>query len=217
MKLPRHMISAPMAAPPLDLAEFRLLQALRASPAGPVFTQLWNAQAGAAWSVFRALVDGDDQAIGWMASFRLDLAERAASFRVDEGVAPQVGRALYGHAHPAFLAPGLLPTAALSPDEIGIRALPPSARLAYLVDLFFDWTPPDPAVAGAYRLLEPAGDTNARLLVHTALLRNPPAEALILPPGVAPLRDPSIGVRAHWPWLLGAFLAAALAAVSAYW
>ncbi len=207
-----------MAVLPLDLAEFRLLQALRASPAGPAFTQLWNAQAGAGWSVFRALVDRDEDAIGWMASFRLELGERAPSFRVDEGVAPQVGRALYEHALPAFPGPGVLPTDALTPDESGVRELPASARLAYLVDLFFDWTPPNPAVRDAYRLLEPAGDTNARLLVHSALLRNPPAEALILPPGVAPsVYRPPTGFRALWPWLLGALLAALLSSLSAFW
>ncbi len=207
-----------MAPPPLDLAEFRLLQALRADPAGPAFTQLWNAQAGAGWSVFRALVDRDDDAIGWMATFRLDLAERAQGLRVDEGVAPQVGRALYEHALPAFSGPGVLPTDTLTPDEAGIRALPTSARLAYLVDLFFDWTPPDPAVVAVYRLLEPAEDTNARLLVHTALLRNPPAEALMLPPGFSPSHyRPPIGLRVLWPWLLGALLAAVLSGASAFW
>ena len=176
----------------MDLAEFRLLRALR-SGTGAAFTQLWNAQAGAAWSVFRALVDADSEALGWMGSFRVDLQERTASFRADEGVAPQVGRALYEHALASFSDTGPLPTHTLSQDELGVRQLPACTRLGYLVDLFFDWTPPDPTVRAAYRLLEPSADTDARLLVHTALLRNPPGDALILPPGVTlpPERPPA--------------------------
>lgn len=167
----------------MDLAEFRLLRALRAGT-GAAFTQLWNAQAGAAWSVFRALVAEDSEALGWMGSFRVDLQERITAFRADEGVSPQVGRALYEHALASFSETGPLPTHTLSQDELGVRQLPACTRLGYLVDLFFDWTPPDPTVRAAYRLLEPSADTDARLLVHTALLRNPPGEALILPPGV---------------------------------
>lgn len=195
----------------MDLAEFRLLRALRAGT-GAAFTQLWNAQAGAAWSVFRALVNEDSEALGWMGSFRVDLQERTPSFRADEGVAPQVGRALYEHALASFSETGPLPTHTLPQDELGVRQLPACTRLGYLVDLFFDWTPPDPSVRAAYRLLEPSADTDARLLVHTALLRNPPGEALILPPGVTlPPERPPAPPRLRFALLGGAVLAAILA------
>ena len=46
-------------AAPHDLAEFRLLRVLRSGFGGAAFLQLWNAQAGAMWSVFRAMVDRD--------------------------------------------------------------------------------------------------------------------------------------------------------------
>ncbi len=177
-----------MALALLDLAEFRLLRALRAGT-GAAFIQLWNAHAGAVWTVFRALVDHDREALGWMASFRLDLQGRTTQFRADEGVSQQVGHALYDHACASFSEVAPLPEGPQPPDETGVRHLPPSARLGYLVDLFFDWTPPDDTIVAAYRLLEPAADTDARLVVHTALLRNPPAEAFILPPGGLPSSD----------------------------
>jgi hypothetical protein len=180
---------------PLDLAEFRLLRALKSGHGGAAFLQLWNAQAGATWSVFRALVDRDVEAVGWMASFRLDLHERAGRLRPDQPLGPQVGEALYAHALPSFAARGALPAGPLSPDEAGVRALPPSTRLAYLVDLFFDWTPPDPRLPQAYRLLEPAADTDARLLVHTALMRTAPAEVLLFPPGDGPAPAASVPRR----------------------
>lgn len=198
----------------LDLAEFRLLRAAK-SGGGAAFTQLWNAQAGAAWSVFRAMVERDDDAVGWMASFRLELAERAAAFRVEEGLGPQVGRALWEHARPSFAAAGPLPEGPLTSDEAGLRRLPAATRLAYLVDLFFDWTPPDPTVRQAYRLLEPAEDTDARLLIHAALLRNPPAEALILPPGVRPPASARRTVRRRSAWVVGLLLGLILGA--AWW
>ncbi len=195
--------------PPLDLAEFRLLRALKANSGGAPFTQLWNAHAGAAWSVLRALVERDAEAIGWMASFRLDLAANIGRLRIDEGLAPQVGRALYAHVRPSLTDEGPLPETPLTPDEAGVRQLPPSIRLAYLVDLFFDWTPPDPRVRLAYRLLEPAADTDARLVVHAALLQNPPGDALILPPGV-PSRRRRLPRRRSAVWV-GVVLGAALA------
>ncbi len=173
-------------ATPLDLAEFRLLRALKSGFGGAAFIQLWNSQAGAVFSVFRALVDRDAEAVGWMASFRLDLHENVSRLHPDRPLGPQVGEALYGHALASFAGGGRLPEGPLTPDEAGVRALPASTRLAYLVDLFFDWTPPDPRLREAYRLIEPAEDTDARLLVHTALMRTPPPEALLFPPGSEP-------------------------------
>ncbi len=107
-------------------------------------------------------------------------------FNPAEALAPQLGRALIEHAADAFTDDRPLPTASLTPDEAGLRALPLGTRLLYLVDLFFDWSPADPRVRAAYRLLEPAQDTDARLLVHAGLMRNAPAAALILPPGAEP-------------------------------
>lgn len=172
-----------MASTPADLAEFRLLRALRAGQPG-AFPSLWNAQAGACWSVFRALCETDAEAIGWMASFRLDLSEKAAAFAPAESLAPQMGRALLEHVGDAFTDDWAMPHEPLPPDEQGLRRLPRRTRLHYLVDLFFDHTVADANVREAYRLLEPSQDTDARLLVHAALMRSPPAQALILPPGV---------------------------------
>lgn len=184
-----------MASTPSDLAEFRLLRALRAGQPG-AFPSLWNAQAGASWSVFRALCDTDAEAIGWMASFRLDLSERAVTFAPAEALAPQMGRALLDHVGEAFADDSPMPHVPLAPDESGLRRLPRRTRLHYLVDLFFDHTVADENVREAYRLLEPSQDTDARLLVHAALMRNPPAQALILPPGVdLPAPPPSAARR----------------------
>ncbi len=200
-----------MSPSPVDLAEFRLLRALRSGAGGAPFVQLWNAQAGAMWSVFRAMVERDEEAIGWMASFRLALQERVNELRVDEPVGPQVGRALYAHAVKELGASGGMPEGPLTPDEAGLRELPPGTRLAYLVDLFFDWAPPEPTVRAAHRLLEPDDDTDSRLLVYTALLRNPPGEAKILPPGEAP--EPSTPRRAAaLPFVMGVVMALGLGA-----
>ncbi|MBM4365437.1 MAG: hypothetical protein FJ102_04430 [Deltaproteobacteria bacterium] len=173
-------------APPLHLAEFRLVRALRAQEGEGPFTQLWNAQAGHLWSAVRGAVRSDAEALGWLASFRIDLAEKAASFNLEEALGAQVGRALYHHLRDGLPAGGELPAARLPPTQEGVAELPPRVRLGYLVDILFDWTPPDPAVRAAYRLLEPAADTNARLVVYTACLRSPPVEALIFPPGLPP-------------------------------
>lgn len=206
---PRYVL--PVSPSPVDLAEFRLLRALRSGGAGAPFIQLWNAQAGAMWSVFRAMVERDDEAIGWMASFRLALQERVNELRVDEPVGPQVGRALYAHAVKELGAAGAMPAGPLTPDEAGLRQLPPGTRLAYLIDLFFDWAPPEPTVHAAHRLLEPDDDTDSRLLVYTALLRNPPGEAKILPPGEAP--EPSAPRRASsLPFVIGVAMALGLGA-----
>jgi hypothetical protein len=203
---------------PLDLAEFRLLRALKSGLGGAAFLQLWNAQAGATWSVFRALVDRDADAVGWMASFRLDLHERAVRLRADQPLAPQVGEALYEHALASFAGGGPLPSGPLTPDENGVRALPASTRLAYLVDLFFDWTAPDPRLRDAYRLLEPAEDTDARLLVHTALMRTAPAETLLFPPGSEPI-SVHVGPRKGSRFRLFSLLVGLLggAAIAAAW
>lgn len=196
-----------MPSTPADLAEFRLLRALRAGQPG-AFPSVWNAQAGPCWSVFRALTESDGEALGWMASFRLDLSERAVQFNAGEALAPQMGRALVEHVGDVFDDDEPLPTEPLTPDEAGLRCLPLGTRMLYLVDLFFDWSPPDPRVRAAYRLLEPAQDTDARLLVHAALMKSPPAAALILPPGAEDEAPPVSPARR------GVFLIAAVGALA---
>ena len=190
---------------PADLAEFRLLRALRAGQPG-AFPTLWNAQAGATWSVVRALAADDREALGWMASFRLDLAEQASSLDAREPVAAQVGKVLFRHLSTQFSVRTPLPQGPLTPTEAGVRAIPAGARLLYLVDLFFDAHAEDAGgredrevVNHVRRLLEPSADTDARLLVYASLLRNPPADALILPPGEeAPPQKPR-----WWTWIVG--------------
>lgn len=199
-----------MAPASVDLSEFRLLRALRAGQPG-AWPSLWNAFAGDIWSVFRALVDTDAEALGWMASLRVDLAEEAQHFSASESLAPQVGRVLLAHAEAAFSGEGPLPEGPLTPDERGVRALPPRVRLRYLVDLFFDYTVADPGVRRAYALLEPSQDTDARMLVHAALLRAAPAGALVLPPGATPPR------RSWWRWFVPGVVAGTLLVVACAW
>jgi hypothetical protein len=181
-------------APPADLAEFRLARALRTGGPG-AFVQLWNGQAGATWSVFSACCAHEAEALGWMHSFRLDLGERVAQFQADQPLRPQVGKALLEHVADAFDDGASLPEGPLSPDEAGVRRLPRATRLQYLVDLFFDHTAAGDPLREAYRLLEPAADTDARLVVHEALMKNPPAAALVLPPGA--LERPGPGPTGH--------------------
>ncbi len=202
-------------APPLDLAEFRLVRALRAREGEGPFTQLWNAQAGHLWSVVRGVVRSDAEALGWLASFRIDLAEEAASFNLEEALGAQVGRALYRHLRDGLPPGSQLPASRLPPTPEGVAVLPPRVRLGYLVDIFFDWTPPDPAVRTAYRLLEPAADTNARLVVYAACLRSPPVEALIFPPGLPP-RPPAPPAKRRISLLIAAAGGALILAVLAW-
>lgn len=180
---------------PADLAEFRLVRALRTGQAG-AFPTLWNAQVGAIWSVIRALCAEDREAIGWTTSFRVELSERAGEMGTAEPVSVQVGLALYRHLREGFAGIAPLPAAPIPPTEAGLRQIPPQARLLYLVDLFFD-VPVDPLerLAGqpvrrllddVHRLMEPSADTDARLYVHAALMRPAPMEVLFLPPGVEP-------------------------------
>lgn len=199
-----------------DLASFRLVRALRAGQPG-AFPSLWNAQAGSVWSVVRAMVATDAVALGWMTSFRVELGELVVGFDPEIPLAEQVGLALHAHLAPAFRRDAPLPEGPLAPDDAGLRALPERARLLYLLALYFDLADDDlarraggdaPALvrAVAHRL-EPAEDTDAHQVAHAALLRNPPATALILPPGAdtPPPRRP-------WGWwIAGALLVAAIA------
>lgn len=201
--------------PSTDLAEFRMLRALRAGQPG-AFPSLWNAQAGALWSVTRALCATDAEALGWMASFRVELGERAPSFSADRPLGPQVGEALYTHLLPQCgdFAPPV--PARLTPDLAGVALIPSGMRLAYLVALYFDVDAEAlpgmdatrvAALREVARRLEPGDDTDAHLLIHTVLLRSPPVAALILPPGSEPATPPS---RAGWYALGGALVIALL-------
>lgn len=196
--------------PPADLAEFRLARALRTGGPG-AFVQLWNGQAGATWSVFSTCCAHEAEALGWMHSFRLDLGERVSQFQAGMPLRPQVGKALLEHVGGGFDDHDAMPEGPLSPDEAGVRRLPRALRAQYLVDLFFDYTAPGDSLRRAYHLLEPAGDTDARLVIHEALMRNPPAAALVLPPGALDRPDP--GPLAHRRALVvvAAVAAAALA------
>jgi hypothetical protein len=191
---------------PADLAEFRLVRALQTAQPG-AFPTLWNAQAGAIWSVIRALCATDTEAVGWATTFRVELAERASSLGTGDTVAAQVGLHLYTHLRGGFPGTAALPEPPIPPTEAGARQIPEAARLLYLVDLFFDV--PFLAlerVAGkqtratldaVHRLMEPRDDTDARLYVHAALMRPAPAAALILPPGAEPPPP-----RSRW-WIWG--------------
>lgn len=198
-----------------DLAEYRILRALRGEQPG-AFPSLWNGQAGAIWSVVRAVCSSDTEAVGWMTSFRVELGERAAAFVVDRPLGAQVGEALYAHLVPQFADFSPPPVGPLTPDADGVGRIPSGLRLAWLVALYFDVDAEalpgmDPArVAGlreVARRLEPDETTDAHLLVHTALLRTPPVAVLILPPGSEPATPPS---RSGWYALGGALLIALL-------
>ncbi len=207
---------------PADLAEFRLVRALRASQPG-AFPALWNAHAGATWSVIRALCLTDGEAVGWATTFRLDLAERVTDFGTSDPVAAQVGVALYAHLRPGFPAASPeapLPAPPLAATEAGARRIPAAARLLYLIDLFFDAPIEElkrtagkdaPRTLDAiHRLLEPGDATDARLYVHTALMRPAPASVLFLPPGAEPARPkPRRWVR----WVAAAVLVGVVAAL----
>jgi hypothetical protein len=180
---------------PADLAEFRLVRALRSGQAG-AFPTLWNAQVGAIWSVIRALTADDREAVGWTTSFRVELSERAPEMGTSEPMPVQVGLALFRHLKDGFPGVAPLPDGPIPPTEAGLRQIPPQARLLYLVDLFFD-VPVDPLerLAGqpvrrlldtVHRLMEPSADTDARLYVHAALMRPAPMDVLFLPPGLGP-------------------------------
>lgn len=201
---------------PADLAEIRLLRALRGGQPG-AFPTLWNAQAGAIWSVIRALCPTDVEAIGWATTFRVDLGERALEFGTGDTVASQVGLALYGHLKTGFAEEAPLPAGPLPATEEGARRIPQAARLLYLVDLFFDVpVAPLERLAGkgarrtldaVHRLMEPTDDTDARLYVHAALMRPAPVDVLILPPGV------EIEPPKRW-WIAGVAGAVVLLAAS---
>lgn len=195
-------------AAPADLAEYRLLRALKAGQPG-AFPSLWNAQAGAVWSVVRALCASDPEAVGWVTTFRVELAENLGGIDPGGPVGAQIGAALYRHLHGAFDRDAPLPDGRLPATEEGLRRVPEHKRLLYLVDLFFDLDPASlVAVAGrdavreldaVRRLFEPGDDTAARDAVHASLLRAAPAEALILPPG----DEPEPPRFRFWPWVVG--------------
>jgi len=217
-----------------DLAEFRLVRALRGGQPG-AFPTLWNAQAGALWSVTRAVCATDAEAVGWATTFRIELAAVSAGFAADEPVAAQVGLALYRHLAPGFAGTAPLPDAPLAATEDALRAIPEAARLAYLVTLFFDV--PRAALeplagrdvgatidavhalleAGVGRRVDAEGgpeaearddEMDARSYVHAALMRAPPVDVLLLPPGAAPIPP-----EPRW-WLLWVAFAAVVVLAS---
>lgn len=188
------------------LADYRLLHALRTGQAGG-FAGLWNSHLGPAWSVLRVLCESEAEAMGWITTFRLDLAQRVMRFTAEEPLAVQVGLALFQHLRGGFPRTEPLPAGPLPPTEESLRRLPEAHRLLYLVELFFD-VPEDalcraagadvrPALRDVTRLMEPGGDTAARLQTHTVLLREPPPAAYFLPPRAEPPAP-----RPRWPWWL---------------
>ena len=177
-----------------DLSEYRLVRALRAGQPG-AFPSLWTAQVGSIWSVVRALVDSDAEALGWVTTFRVDLGGRVGSFDPEVSVARQVGLALHEHLRGHFSALEPMPTGPLPRRETGLRQLPPGARLSYLLDLFFDL--PADTLAGRF---DGGDDPDARLFTHAALMRTPPLGALFLPPGME-VPPP----RPRWGWFAAGF------------
>lgn len=204
------------------LADYRLLHALRSGQPGG-FASLWNAHVGRAWSVLRALCASDAEAMGWVTTFRVDLAQRVMTFDAEEPLAMQVGLALYQHLRGGFPRAEPLPEVPFPATEDALRTIPEGLRLLYLVELFFD-VPEDalcraagadvrPQLREVARRMEPDGDTAARLTTHTALLREPPAAAYFLPPHAEPPPP-----RPRWPWwVAGASLLLMLAATPAVW
>lgn len=207
----------PVAA---DLSEFRLVRALRAGQPG-AFPSLWNAHVGSIWSVVRALVEADAEALGWVTTFRVDLAERVAGFDPESPLAGQVGLALFRHLRGHFAAVAPMPGDPLPRSESGLRQLPAGARLLYLIELFFD-VPESalgrvaeadvrPVLREVTRRLEPHEDTDARLFTHAALLRTPPLGALFLPPG-----NEAAPPRARWAWFVVGFTLVLVLATSSW-
>jgi hypothetical protein len=193
-----------MSAAIADLGAVRLIRAVRARRAG-AFAALWVDQAPAVWSVLRLLCPDERAALGWMASFRMDLAELAVAFVATDPLGPQVGAALRDHLGDALPQHGPPGT---SEAELAVLALPPTARLAWLLDLFFDLAAPGPEAAAVRARLDPLDQTGARIRSRVLLGRDPPAEAVDVAPGVVVVPPP------RWISVLRALtIAAALAAV----
>ena len=193
-----------MNAAVADLGAVRLIRAVRARQAG-AFAALWVEQAPAVWSVLRLLCPDERAALGWMASFRMDLAEVATTFVATDPLGPQVGAALRDHLGDALPAVGPSGTAEA---EFAALALPPAARLAWLLDLFFDLAAAGPEAAAVRAKLDPLDQTGARIRARVLLGREPPAEALDVAPGGVVVPPP------RWIAVLRALtIAAALAAI----
>ena len=186
---------------PADLAAFRTVRALRTSQPG-AYAALWNAHAGPLWSVVRCACASDAEAVGWMLSLRVDLADRVTTFEPHVGIGPQLGLALLQHVAGDLLlhCDGIVLPApfAESPRE-AVNSLPRPARLLYATDVYFDVDPDDVGrvthvAAGALlerarALIDPldaAARDEHRGALAAALYRAPPPEALFLPPGATP-------------------------------
>lgn len=156
-----------------DLEAYRTLRALREGRPG-VWPSLWNTQAPAVWSILRELY-GESEALGWLSSFRFELAQRIERFEPLQPLSSQIGLALVQHLKPPFRA-----------RPIG--NLPPEAYSLLLVDLFFDiqellGEDDQERLRAAWRFLGTEAEADA---LRARVQRRPPDAALLLPPGAEP-------------------------------
>lgn len=179
-----------MASGTLDLAAWRRIKAVRQGVAGS-FATLWNEYVGQIWSVVRPVCKREGDALGWCASFRLALEEALPRFDPVAPLGPQIGARLFDHLSPAFQDNLPVPSEVLPPTPAGLALLPPSVRLAWLIELFFDVTEEVfssepgmlPRLRGARRSLEPVTATDLRMELRQTLALAAPESVMMLPPG----------------------------------
>ncbi len=163
-----------------------MIRDLRGGAPG-AFLTVWNGLAPDVWSVLLGVLDDEALATGWATTFRLELAQRVVGFHLDEPLSVQVGRVLLEHVAAGLgVEPGPLPQAASTTPDETLRTLPPTARLHYLVDLFFHVQVSGVDDLALLRLMEPGQHTDARRTAQSLLQRLPPDNVLLYPPGAAP-------------------------------
>ncbi len=198
-----------------DLSAWRQVKAAREGGEGG-FAGLWNAHAPAIWSVIRPLCRKEEEAIGWCSSLRLVLSADVNRLDPSMPLLPQIGVRLFQHLAPAFRGPGEVPSGPLPPTPEGVARLPSLLRLAWLAELFFDLPEPVfeaepdlmPRLRAARQALEPPLATAQREALRLTLLRVPPPQILVLPPGTQLPKNP--GIRWYVFVIVGFLLIAVL-------
>ena len=193
-----------------DLSAWRQVKAAREGGEGG-FAGLWNAHAPAIWSVIRPLCRKEEEAVGWCSSLRLVLSADVNRLDPSMPLLPQIGVRLFQHLAPAFRGPGEVPLEPLPPTPEGVAQLPSLLRLAWLAELFFDLPEPVfeaepdlmPRLRAARRVLEPPLATAQRAALRLTLLRVPPPQILVLPPGT---QLPKVRGSRWYLWILFGFL-----------